>query len=242
MDSDSTIQKHHGIDFEYLSRQDVLEDSCFWNLVQCQKDSLYYFYVTTEKKLSKRASRLIKKVSKETKENANKAANEPTAISCSVHTPTSSTTSVSLLLLREEVRSLREFLESNEVAFVRALHLYDDTHDTNVYQCELDDLKETHTFLDGARLDLLFHRINQSINETKGPSRKVWKKQRRTSMVFLKNLPFANTNEDPRVFKQASPAEPSSEENNSSKKRRTGSMRTSLSSIFSFGKKRWWEK
>ena len=231
MSSPAAIQKHHGIDFEYLSRQDVLEDSCFWNLVQCQKDSLYYFSVTTEKQLLKRASRLIKKKAakaKDTKEHPLQVVNEHNSVRKG---------SKSLLLLRDEVVSLREFLEYHEDAFVRVLHAYDDTHDTNIYQVELDDLKETHTFLDGARLELIFHQINQSINGSAGPSHKVWKKQR-TSLNLLKNLHFGMTKEEPRSVKQASiPFPEKDEEDKPSKKIRSGSMRSSLSSIFSFGKK-----
>jgi hypothetical protein len=50
--------KKHGIDIDSLLQQEVIDnEKCFWNIAQCQTDSLNYFYHREEKRI---ASKIIR--------------------------------------------------------------------------------------------------------------------------------------------------------------------------------------
>ncbi len=141
--------KEDSLDNEYLCRQDVLKEHFFWNLIQCQKDQLYNFYVEEETRLIENTISWTDIAKKSLKEVSSQA-----VINSHI---------VHLTFLLEQVQMFQEFVQEREDDFIEVLNAYDNCHGTNVRPSELYELRTTHTFLKGRRLNELETELKECI-------------------------------------------------------------------------------
>ncbi len=141
--------KVDSLDNEYLCREDVLKEHFFWNLIQCQKDQLYNFYVEEEARLIESTMSWTEIANGSLKE----ASSQAVINSHIVH----------LTFLLEQVQMFQEFIREREEDFIEVLNAYDKCHGTNVRPSEVYELRTTHTFLNGRRLNELELELKQCI-------------------------------------------------------------------------------
>jgi len=192
--TESEIQRwdEESLDNEYLTREDVMKEHFFWNLIQTQKDQLYNLYVEEESRLSEEADALSASTKSSIKEkNVSTFNSPPYSLLC--------TTSLLLVKLLDQVKLFQDFIRAREDDFVEIMLAYDRVHGTSVRIFELHDLRNTHAFLNGERLLELEDQIKQTIktaedvlvkgSEVSNKGGSNFGNLRRRSTLFGKNIP-----------------------------------------------------
>lgn len=195
------------LDFESLTAENILQCPYFWNLYQSQADSFYSFYVDTEESLQRRHHALCELAGCAAAQLRDSTANflenqyytrrhtssgyhHSNSLNSSVsagypygNSTDDSSSTTSLIQLREEAILLRQFVHAISDEIVKLLRAYDDSHGSDVFQIELSDLKETHDFLDGSQLTSLISRIDEDIAKWKNVNTKANMSKRMSLMV-----------------------------------------------------------
>lgn len=192
--TESEIQRwdEESLDNEYLTREDVMKEHFFWNLIQTQKDQLYSLYVEEESRLTEEADALSASTKSSIKDkNVSTFNSPPYSLLC--------TTSLLLAKLLDQVKLFQDFIRAREDDFVEIMLAYDRVHGTSVRIFELHDLRNTHAFLNGERLLELEEQIKQTIkiaedvlakgSEVSNKGSNNIGSLRRRSTLFGKNVP-----------------------------------------------------
>ncbi len=152
--------KEDTLDVEFLCQEDLMKEDFFFNLIQCQKDQLYDFYVREETRLMRWTYSLSNDVKFHLKEKKSSS-----ATSAYSYLPV-------LNDLMGELKIFQEFIVARENDFIKIFNVYDNLHQTNMQCSELNDLRCTHTFLNGKRLLYLEEKVKRRISSISQPSGK----------------------------------------------------------------------
>ena len=138
--------KKYGIDIEILFDEKVLSNKkCFWTLLQSHTDRLHHYYHDEEKHIIKAIRKLDEK------------------------------NLLNLKLLerfQNDVYHLHEFIKLNVDLFVLAVRKFDEKHETDTFEEELEYFQETYKFSDGHRLFNILSAIDAFIYEIESTSKK----------------------------------------------------------------------
>lgn len=123
------------VGFTYLCHEDVQNSNIFFHIMQAQKDELYNHFSNQYDFIECQLAELETKIFKLLKKK---------------HTLTEvESYKVALKRLEKDVHQLDSFLEENMQAFKKALRAYDDKNHTKSYEEEVEDLLNTHFFMNG---------------------------------------------------------------------------------------------
>jgi len=144
--------KKHGIDIDSLLQQEVIDnEKCFWNIAQCQTDSLNYFYHREEKRIASKIIRSHKTITSQ----------DLVPLEGSLDASDRDSQKIRLLALEDlenlmlQIQDLMAFLDTSRIKFSHIVTKFDEHHGSDTASEEMETFELTYQFMNNGRLQSL---------------------------------------------------------------------------------------